>query len=176
MVFSTGCREISAPSRGTPPHPPYSLTLVLARLFLTLSFLSPLPSGSISPSLKCTLPEVLPSQLEALAAPCNGFISASWNKITEDLPPQPLPPTPWYLHQIKGPIYKFCVTICNSNFYFVIIHFIKWNFIHSRTERIQRIIRLLAAIYRLLGLGFFPKYIWKVNHESSFFHFATFQG
>jgi len=30
MVFSTGCREISAPAPGPPPPPPYSLTLVSA--------------------------------------------------------------------------------------------------------------------------------------------------
>jgi len=40
MVFSTGCRGISAPAPGAPPPPPSSLTLVSAELFLSLSLLS----------------------------------------------------------------------------------------------------------------------------------------
>jgi len=35
MVFSTGCRGISAPAPGAPPPPPSSLALVSAELFLS---------------------------------------------------------------------------------------------------------------------------------------------
>ncbi|KAM9590949.1 uncharacterized protein ACIBXB_005997 [Morphnus guianensis] len=41
MVFTTGCRGISAPAPGAPPPPPSSLTLVSAGLFL-LHVLTPL--------------------------------------------------------------------------------------------------------------------------------------
>ena len=35
MVFTMGCRGISAPAPGAPPPPPSSLTLVSAELFLS---------------------------------------------------------------------------------------------------------------------------------------------
>ncbi|KAM9590855.1 uncharacterized protein ACIBXB_005903 [Morphnus guianensis] len=78
MVFTTGCRGISAPAPGAPPPPPSSLILVSAGLFL-LHVLTPLSGCHFCLSqlfflLKNVITEVLPLSLIGSALAGGGSI------------------------------------------------------------------------------------------------------
>ncbi|KAM9590844.1 uncharacterized protein ACIBXB_005893 [Morphnus guianensis] len=79
MVFTTGCRGISALAPGAPPPPPSSLTLVSAGLFL-LHVLTPLSgchfclSQQLFSFLKNVITEALPLSLIGLALASSGSV------------------------------------------------------------------------------------------------------
>ena len=74
VVFSTGCRRLSALQPGAPLLPPSSPTLVFAGLFLTL--LSPLssPTLAVVSFLKYAVTEVPPASLMSLVLAGGGSI------------------------------------------------------------------------------------------------------
>jgi len=109
MVFSTGCREISALVPGAPPPPPSALTLVSAELFLShiLTHLScwKLPRFFF-PLLNYVIPKVLPPLLMGSALPSDrsllepagtgsiGHRGSFQQLLTEATPVAPLLPKP----------------------------------------------------------------------------------
>lgn len=69
MIFTTGCREISAPVHEAPP-PPSSLALVFAELFhiFSLFSLAAVAQGFFSPLIKYSITEMLPLSLTGLTS------------------------------------------------------------------------------------------------------------
>jgi len=122
MVFSTGCRGISAPAPGAPPPPPSALTLVSAEWFHILLLFSPLllpHSLVLFPTLlNYVIPEALPASLMGSALASSGSVlepadtgfvghrGSFWQLLTEATPVVP-PATKTLLRKANTVFHKY---------------------------------------------------------------------
>ena len=111
VVFSMGCRRLSALAPGVPPLPPSSPTLVFAGLFLTLFFPLSSPAQAVVSFLKYAVTEVPPASLMGLVLAGGGSIlepagtssvwhgGSPWSRLTEATSAAPLLPKLGHGHQ-----------------------------------------------------------------------------